>query len=99
MTSASSEEETIFWAGRPALRRFSWSSSRPVCSVSSRDSALNHCLILLRARVELLHLALRREHLVLVLEQVVLAGLHDLLGVLRVLLPVELRAQPLELRL
>ena len=25
----------------------------PVCSVSSRDSALNHCLILLRARVVL----------------------------------------------
>ena len=52
-----------------------------------------------RAAGERLHLALRGEHEDLVLEQVDLQGLHELLGVLRVLLPVEHRAQPLELRL
>ena len=51
MTSASSGEPAIFCAGRPAFARCSWSSSRPACSESSRDSALNHARILLRARV------------------------------------------------
>ena len=44
MTSASSAEPVIFCAGRPAFLRCSCSSSRPVCSESSRDSALNQAL-------------------------------------------------------
>ena len=51
MTSASSGEETIFWCGRPRFLSCSWRISRPACSVSSRDAALNHWLILFFARV------------------------------------------------
>ena len=40
MTSASSGEPVSFWAGRPALLRCSCSSSRPVCSESSRALGL-----------------------------------------------------------
>ena len=147
----------------PALRRCSWSSSRPACSASWRDSALKNCLILLRARVVLttasqsrdgprsrlqvststmspdlqlvvqrhdlavdlradaavadlgvdlvgevqrrrpggqrLDLALGREDEDLLVEEVDLEVLHELLRVGELLLPVEHRAQPLQLRL
>ena len=83
MTSASSGEPVSFWAGRPALLRCSCSSSRPVCSESSRDSALNQALILLRARVVLTSASQSRARAALAL------GGHDLDDVARLQLVVQ----------
>ncbi len=51
-----------------------------------------------RSGGEVLDIALRREDVDLILGEVDLQRVHELLGVLRVLLPVEHRAQPVELR-